>query len=335
MSEPNPNKLDDSRKNRGQKSGEFELIARYFAPLAGPGALGLGDDAAILTPRVGYEMVLTSDAIVSGIHFLPDDPPEDVAWKLLGVNLSDLAAMGAEPLGYLITTAWPRDLPESWVMSFASGLGAAQECFKISLLGGDTVVTPGPLTLSLTGLGYVPQNGALRRNGAQVGDLIFVSGQIGDAGVGLKILLDGHPVGDNDEQRSAVERYRRPRPQLALGMALRDLASACIDVSDGLVADLEHLANQSSLKMNVRLDLIPITPLAEMLGGAAGAVVAGDDYELLFTASPESEDRIFQLARDLSVPISTIGHVTDGSGVEITDPAGKAIPLDSPGYRHF
>jgi len=335
MSVPDPNRSDDPTNNWGQKSGEFELIARYFAPLAGPGGLGLGDDAALLTPRDGCEMVLTCDAIVSGVHFLPDDPAEDVAWKLLGVNLSDIAAMGAEPLGYLITTAWPRDLSESWVMSFARGLGAAQECFEISLLGGDTVATAGPLTLSLTGFGYVPQNGALRRNGSQIGDLIFVSGQIGDAGVGLNILQDGHSVGDDDEQRSAVERYRRPRPQLALGVALRNVANACIDVSDGLVADLEHLANQSSLKMNVRLGSVPITPLAEMLGGAAGAIVAGDDYELLFTVSPECKDIVFQLARELSVRITTIGHVTDGAGVEITDPTGKVIPFHSTGYRHF
>ena len=335
MSAPDPHKSVGPKNTFGQKSGEFELISRYFAPLAGPGGLGLTDDAALLTPRAGCQIVLTTDAILSGVHFLPEDPGDDLAWKLLGVNLSDLAAMGAEPVGYLITTAWPRDLPESWIASFAKGLGMAQESFGISLLGGDTVSTVGPLTLSLTGLGEVPQNDALRRNGAQVSDLIYVSGRIGDAGVGLRVLRDHKLVDSDDERLFVVERYRRPRPRLALGAALRGVASACIDVSDGLVADLEHLAEQSFVKMKVHLDLVPVTPLAKMLGGPTGAIVAGDDYELLFTAPPDRRDKIFELAQDLGVPLNTIGHVEDGSGIEIVDLAGKAVSLISPGYRHF
>ena len=335
MSALNPNKSAGPNNNSGQRSSEFDLISRYFAPLAGPGGLGLTDDAALLTPRDGCQMVLTADAIVSGVHFLPDDPGEGLAWKLLGVNLSDLAAMGAEPVGYLITTAWPRDLAESWIASFANGLGMAQESLGVSLLGGDTVVTDGPLTLSLTAVGEVPLNSALRRSSAQVGDLIFVSGRIGDAGVGLRVLQKNRPDDDDDEQRNAVERYRRPRPRLALGAALRGVAHACIDVSDGLVADLGHLAEQSTVKMTVRLNLVPVTPLAEMLGGPAGAIVAGDDYELLFTAPSEKQDRIFGLASDLNVPISVIGYVEDGSGIEILDATGTAVSLTSPGYRHF
>ncbi|MBT4489846.1 MAG: thiamine-phosphate kinase [Rhodospirillaceae bacterium] len=317
------------------RTGEFDLIARYFTPLAGLGAFGLGDDAAVLTPTSGCQMVYTADAIVSGVHFLPSDPAADVAAKLLAVNLSDLAAMGARGVGYLITTAWPRDLEETWIAGFAIGLGDAQASFDVALLGGDTVATTGPLCLSLTAIGEVPAGGALRRNGARPGDDIYVSGQIGDGGAGLRILRDNSAGGTESDRQRAVERYRRPTPRLALGSALRDLASACIDVSDGLVADLGHLSAQSSVCMVLDLVTVPVTPLSEMLGGAMGAIAAGDDYELLFTARPENKDRILAAARDADVPISRIGRVTEGQGVDILDAAGNSIVLPHGGYRHF
>ncbi|MBT3369645.1 MAG: thiamine-phosphate kinase [Rhodospirillaceae bacterium] len=316
-------------------SGEFDLIGRYFAPLAGPGAFGLGDDAAVLTPAPGQQLVFTADAIIAGVHFLADDPAADVAAKLLAVNLSDLAAMGAAGAGYLITTAWPRDLNESWIADFAQGLAAAQAEHGIALLGGDTVATDGPMSLSLTAIGQLPTGTAMRRNGARVGDAIYVSGRIGDAGVGLRILRDGLVGGAAAERETAIARYRRPGPRLALGQALRGLATACIDVSDGLIADLGHLAAQSGAAMVVDLAVVPLSPLADLIGGAAAAVVAGDDYELLFTAPFGDERRLLAAAQGTGTAVSRIGRVAAGEGVEVIDAAGEKVELARPGYRHF
>ncbi len=325
----------DPESREQPRAGEFDLIARYFAPLAGPGAFGLGDDAAVLEAAAGRQYVFTADAIISGVHFLASDPAGDVAAKLLAVNLSDLAAMGADGVGYLLTTAWPRDLDEAWIAAFAAGLGQAQAEFGVALLGGDTVATDGPISLSLTAVGDLPQGGALRRNGARPGDAIYVSGRIGDAGVGLQILRDDVSGGSEEDRRTAVERYRRPRPRLALGQALRGLAGACIDVSDGLVADLGHLAAQSSVRMVVELPNVPVTPLAGIIGGPGGAIVAGDDYELLFTAAAANEGRILAAGRDCGLAVSRIGLVDDGQGVEVIDEGGRTVALPRPGYRHF
>ena len=319
----------------GPRSGEFDLIERYFAPLAGPGALGLGDDAAVVTPAPGQQLVFTADAIIAGVHFLADDPADDVAAKLLAVNLSDLAAMGAVGLGYLVTTAWPHDLDEAWIARFAQGLAEAQAAHGVSLLGGDTVATDGPMSLSLTAIGEQPIGGALRRNGARAGDDIYVSGRIGDAGVGLHILRDGLTGGAPAERQTAIDRYRRPRPRLSLGRALPGLASACIDVSDGLIADLGHLAEQSGLAMRIELEKVPVSPLADLIGGRAAAVVAGDDYELLFTAAPADGQRLRDAAAQSGTEITPIGQVRPGQGVSVVDAAGDAIALAGAGYRHF
>lgn len=328
MSGQNPN-------NRGRGPGEFELIERYFAPLSGPGAFNLGDDGAVLTPRPGEQLVFTADAIIAGVHFLAADPGDQVAEKLVGVNLSDLAAMGAKGLGYLITTAWPRDVTPDWIAAFADGLGRAQAAHDIYLLGGDTVATDGPLSLSLTAIGTVPQGSALRRNGAGIGDGIYVSGLIGDAGVGLRILRDGMAGGDDIDRHEAIDRYRRPKPRLQLGQALRGLASACIDVSDGLVADLGHLSEQSKACMRIDLAKVPLSPLAGLIGGAMAAVTAGDDYELLFTAPAENEARVQAAAREAGVSITLIGRVDGGQGVEVLDDQGQPMPISHRGYRHF
>jgi thiamine-monophosphate kinase len=323
--------------NPGQNAGlgEFDLIARYFAPLAGPGAFGLGDDAAVLMPAPGQQLVFTADAMIAGVHFLPDDPAPDVAAKLLAVNLSDLAAMGAKGVGYLMTAAWPRDLGEAWIAAFAAGLGQAQAAHGIALLGGDTVATDGPLSLSMTAIGELPAGSALRRNGARPGDFVFVSGQIGGAGIGLRILRDGLAAGAAPERRVAIGRYRRPAPRLALGQSLRGLASACIDVSDGLIADLGHLAAQSSARMVIELAKVPLSPLADLCGGAEVAVTAGDDYELLFTARPEDENRVAAAAAAGDAAVTRIGAVTVGDGVVAMDASGRPVPLPRPGYRHF
>jgi thiamine-monophosphate kinase len=317
------------------RSGEFDLIARYFAPLAGPGAFGLGDDAAVVTPGAGRQLVFTADAIIAGVHFLDNDPADDVAAKLLAVNLSDVAAMGAAGLGYLVTAAWPRDLEEAWIARFAQGLAEAQAEHGVALLGGDTVATNGPMSLSLTAIGEQPIGAALRRNGARVGDDIYVSGRIGDAGVGLRILRDGLTGGAPAERQMAIDRYRRPRPQLGLGRALPGLASACIDVSDGLIADLGHLAEQSGAAMRIDLEKVPVSPLADLIGGTAAAIVAGDDYELLFTAAPADEQRLGEAAAQSETDITPIGRVEPGQGVSVVDGDGEVVALKEAGYRHF
>jgi thiamine-monophosphate kinase len=327
--------------------GEFELIRRYMAPLAkaAPGALDLMDDAALLDPPEGCELVVTADALVAGVHFLADDPPDLVARKLLRVNLSDLAAMGARPLGYLITAAWPEETEESWVARFAEGLAADQAAYGIALLGGDTTSTPGPLCLSLTALGAVPEGRALKRSGAVPGDLVFVSGTIGDSALGLA-ALDGSLTGPSEGARDyLIGRYRLPRPRLALGQALVEggLAHAAVDVSDGLVADLGHVCAASGLAGEIEAARIPLSGTARAaLDGRAGESEAlarlatgGDDYELAFAAPPESAGTLAALGRDLGLPLTRIGRITAGAGVRLLGPDGAEIDTGAGGWTHF
>jgi thiamine-monophosphate kinase len=317
--------------------GEFEFIAARLKPLAAgtPGALDLEDDAALLDLPAGMSLVLTKDAMVAGVHFLHDDPPGEIAKKLLRVNLSDLAAMGAAPLGYLLALARAKETPESWLADFCRGLAEDQAEFGIGLLGGDTVSTPGPLTLSLTALGQVPQGQALRRRGARPGDDLFVSGTLGDAALGL-LALQGK-VDPGPEQRAfLIRRYRLPQPRLALGQTLRGLARAAIDVSDGLLADLGHILEVSGVGAELRADELPLSPAARHLSGARDAALAGgDDYELLFTAPPERRDQIAALASRLDLPLTRIGRLDAGSRLKVVDAAGQETAPARRGWQHF
>jgi thiamine-monophosphate kinase len=316
--------------------GEFELIDRLLKPLAAgyPGALGLEDDAALVRVPAGQDLVIAKDAIVEGVHFLPDDPPETVASKLLRTNLSDLAAMGAVPLGYLTVLARPRNLPEGWLKRFAAGLAADQERFGCHLLGGDTVSTPGPLTLTLTILGTAPQSQALRRSGAKPGDQVWVSGTLGDAALGLRVLK-GLALPE-DEALQLVDRYRTPQPRLALGRALLGLATAAMDVSDGLLADLRHIAKASGVAAVVEADALPLSEAGRGVPGALeAALTGGDDYELLFTAPPDAEERLAALSRELALRLTRIGRIEPGTGVRALDAAGRELRLDQAGWRHF
>jgi len=324
--------------------GEFEMIARYFAPLAKdqPAALGLADDAAVLMPPPGRELVLTADAMVSGVHFLPEDPAGSVAQKLLRVNLSDLAAMGASPLGYLLTCTWPKDIEESWVAGFARGLGEDQQRFGFRVLGGDMTATPGPLTLSLTALGHVAPGRALRRSGARAGDRIYVSGAIGDGALGLLVLTHRLHGLSREAAEALAERYHRPTPRVALGETLSrlGLANACLDVSDGLVADLGHIARTSGLAARVKAKRVPLSvaareALAENLQLFPLLLTGGDDYELCFTAAPEQAAAIEAVARELSLPLTDIGYMTEGSGVEVLDRDNRPLSLPRGGWTHF
>ncbi|HEX8374259.1 MAG TPA: thiamine-phosphate kinase [Geminicoccaceae bacterium] len=316
--------------------GEFGLIDRLLRPLAAgfPGALGLADDAALVRVPAGRELVVAKDAIVAGVHFLEDDPPELVAGKLLRVNLSDLAAMGAEPLGYLTALARPKSLDDQWLARFAAGLAADQARFGCHLLGGDTVSTPGPLLLSLTILGTVPEGRALLRSGARPGDQIWVSGTLGDAALGLRVLK-GLALPD-EEAIPLVDRYRTPRTRLELGRALRGLATAAIDVSDGLVADLGHIAETSRVAAVVDADALPLSEAGRGVPAAReAALTGGDDYELLFTVPDGAEARIAALSRELGLRLTRVGRIEPGAGVRVLDAGGEEIRVARAGWSHF
>jgi thiamine-monophosphate kinase len=322
--------------------GEFGRIGRFFAPLAGPGGLGLTDDAALVDCRPGYRLVVTVDAIVEGVHYLADDPPDLVAKKLLRVNLSDLAAMGARPLHYLLATALPASLGDSWVARFAAGLAEDQRRFGVALLGGDSVATSGPAVLSLTALGEVAFGAEIRRSGACPGDMIWVSGTIGDAFLGLQVLR-----GDNDlvglgapYAKALIARFQLPEPRVELGPRLAGVAHAMCDVSDGLLADLGHICEASGCGATISQAALPfslaaLTILAEEWVEPAALATGGDDYELLFTAPPDASSRIESLAKELALKISAIGTIEQGSGVRLVDASGSPIPVATAGYRHF
>jgi thiamine-monophosphate kinase len=314
---------------------EFGLIARHFRPLATyEGALALTDDACVLQEDAARDTIVTADALTAGIHFLEGDPPNLIASKALRVNLSDLAAKGAVPAGYLLTLALPRSVDDAWLACFARGLAEDQAAFGISLLGGDTTATPGPLTIAITALGHVPRGTMIRRSGAKVGDHVFVSGTIGDAGAGLA-LLQGRAgaLPDGGTAAALIGRYRQPTPRLGLGVALRGVASASLDVSDGLLADLGHIAEVSGVRIVVEAAAVPRSDALRRLDpdGVVHAVTAGDDYEIAFTAA--SVAAVETVAAQVSV--ARIGRVEAGQGVVLVDGEGHEIPVARAGFTHF
>jgi thiamine-monophosphate kinase len=321
-------------------SAEDSLIARYFRPLAtDPGAFDLTDDAAILGPSAD-ELIVTTDAIVEGVHFLPDDPPDTIARKALRVNLSDLAAKGATPAGFVLTLAL-RAPDDAWLAPFARGLGEDAARFQCPLLGGDTVSTPGPLMISITAFGRVPVGRMVRRNGAKAGDRVAVSGTIGDAALGLELLQGCAAVLGDDEREALIGRYHVPQPRVALAQAVRDHASAAMDVSDGLAGDLAKLCAASEVSAAIDAQSIPLsgparTLLSSSAVGIESIVAGGDDYEILCTI-PENRFEAFAKAAKLAgVPVTSIGTVIAGpSAPMFLDGEGKAIPLKRLSYSHF
>ncbi|GGC57744.1 thiamine-monophosphate kinase [Siccirubricoccus deserti] len=318
--------------------GEFALIARHFRRLAGPAALDLKDDAAVLDPPPGRQLVLAADAMVAGVHFLAEDPPETIGRKLLRVNLSDLAAMGATPLGYLMTTALPPGTSDAWLGRFVDGLAADQAAFGLSVLGGDTVSIPGPMTLSLTILGSVAPGAALRRQGARPGDALWVSGTLGDGALGLRVLQGKLP---GDAAGHLARRYRLPEPRLALGSALAGVARATMDVSDGLVQDLGHLCRAGGCGAVLKADSVPLSPAARALVEADPALLpllltGGDDYELLFAAPATAEAEILARAAAAGVAVTLIGGFVAGPPeVQVRGPDGAPMTLPAGGWSHF
>lgn len=311
---------------------EFALIARHFRPLAGPGALDLADDAAVIAPPPDRELVLTVDAMVETVHFLPDDSPDLVARKLLRVNLSDLAAKGAVPLGYLLTVSVPRGTSDEWFGCFAAGLAQDQAAFGIHLLGGDTTSTPGPVSLSLTAIGHVAPGTAIRRSGARPGDEVWVTGTIGDGALGLAVAsgrLD-------DASGFLLNRYRLPQPRL--GLAIGGIAGAAMDVSDGLVQDLGHLCRASGLAAELEAALLPLSSAARAAGPdwLRTCLTGGDDYELLMAVPPRRSGLLLQAARAVGMTVTRIGRFLPGPPeVIVRDPSGAAIPIDAGGWSHF
>jgi len=333
--------MTDGRK---QISGEDSLIARYFKPLAtDPGAFSLGDDAAVLK-ALGEDVVVTTDAIVEGVHFLSEDPPDTIARKALRVNLSDLAAKGAAPAGFVLTLAL-RGAEDAWLSAFADGLGDDAKSYVCPLLGGDTVSTPGPLTVSVTAFGRLPAGSMVHRSGARVGDCVMVTGTIGDAALGLDVLKGGAVAaalaGDPAARELLVSRYRVPQPRNALAHAVREHASAAMDVSDGLAGDLTKLCAASGISANIDTPLIPASSAAAAL--VARGVVAidalisgGDDYEIL-CAVPAARCAAFEAeARRAGVALTSIGTIIEGNGPpRFLSAEGAELALRRLSYSHF
>jgi thiamine-monophosphate kinase len=325
-------------------SGEDSLIARYFKPLAtDAGAFSLDDDAAVLKTR-GEDIVVTTDAIVEGVHFLSDDPPDTIARKALRVNLSDIAAKGAAPAGFVLTLAL-RSVDEAWLAAFAGGLGEDATAFGCPLLGGDTVSTPGPLTISITVFGRLPEGQIVHRSGAKPGDCVMVTGTIGDAALGLDILKGGPVaaalVSDPTAKELLVSRYRVPQPRNDLADAVRAHASASMDVSDGLAGDLTKLCAASGVSADIDAPLIPMSVAAAgLLGrgviGLDKLIAGGDDYEILCTVPQTQLPSFVQAARGVGVAVTEIGVVTAESRLpRFLDVAGNAIALERLSYSHF
>lgn len=323
-------------------SGEDDLIARYFRPLAtDPGAFGLIDDAALLK-QSGDDFVVTTDAIVEGVHFLPDDPPDTIARKALRVNLSDLAAKGATPAGFVLTLAL-RQPREEWLAPFAQALGEDAASFGCPVLGGDTVSTPGPLMISITAFGRVPPGKMVRRDGAKVGDRIAVTGTIGDALLGLRVLrrqIAGEGL-DAPSRDFLVQRYRLPQPRNALALAIREHANAAMDVSDGLAGDIAKLCAASGVSATIEMAAVPLSAPARVLLAKGqvdveAAVSGGDDYEVV-CAIPENRWGAFVAAAGKTgVQISRIGKVVAGGAApQFLDAAGQLVTLKRLSYSHF
>jgi thiamine-monophosphate kinase len=320
---------------------EDELIAKLFAPLAGEAGLGLRDDAALLQAG-GSQIVATVDALVANVHFFPGDPPQAIAKKALRVNLSDLAAKGAEPKGFLLALALPPDWTNAWLQAFADGLAEDARAFGCPLIGGDTVATPGPLTVSITALGEAPQGRFVARRGARAGDALYVSGTIGDAALGLMLRRDENLARRASAQARdfLLDRYLLPQPRLELAPALRRHAHAAMDVSDGLVGDLAKLLRASNVGARVRLEDIPLSPAArEVLAltpqALERAITGGDDYEILCAAVAPAAGFIAEAEAD-GVGLTRIGEIAAGPPEAVfLDARGESVAFAKASYSHF
>ena len=328
-----------------EPSGEDKLIERFFKPLAShPGALALSDDAAYLTPPAGHDLVLTTDMTVAGVHFFADDPADTIGKKALRVNLSDLAAKGAEPIGALLAISFSGEIDEGWIANFSRGLGEDCKAFACPLLGGDTTKTPGPLSISITAIGKVPSGKMVKRAGAKEGDFVVVSGTIGDAALALEMkkrFLSGG-LGDLNKPQVAElnRRYRLPEPRMALAPLLREYANAAMDISDGLVGDLAKLSSVSGVSAKIETAKIPLSnPAHDAIAGEAGlletALTGGDDYEVLAAIPAGRFSAFAEAAGKAGVPVTSIGRFDAGDGIAVLDASGKELVFEKASFSHF
>ena len=326
---------------RDERSAEDRLIARFFEPIAThPGALGLSDDAAFIKPPPGCDLVLKSDAIVGGVHFFPEDAARSVASKAFRVNLSDLAAKGARPLGFLLTLALPKDIGDDWLEGFTQGLRGDAVLFACPLFGGDTDRTPGPITISIAMFGSVPEGTMVRRAGAGVGDRVFVSGTVGDATLGL-MLRKGKDWKLTEPQRQHLaSRYLLPQPRNALAEAVRTHASAAMDISDGLVGDFAKLCRVSAVAADIQVPRIPLSDAARAVMAAdpvalESALTGGDDYEIVCTVPQAKADGFRAAAKAANVPVTEIGEIKPGEGARFLAADGRALSFKRMSFSHF
>jgi len=328
------------------ESGEDRLIARHFRPLARhPGAFELSDDAAVLTPPSGMDLVLTADAIVAGVHFLPEDPPEAVARKGLRVNLSDLAAKGAEPGGFLLSLALPDRTTDTWLAAFAAALGEDAKAYRCPLMGGDTVRTPGPLTVAVAAFGFVPQGQMVHRAGARPGDRVFVTGTIGDAALGLMLRREPEAAQrwslTTTARDQLLSRYLLPQPRNAAAIAVREHASAAMDVSDGLAGDLAKLCRVSGVSAEIDIARVPLSDAAQAAVSAEPDLIervltGGDDYEVLAIIPSAKVESFRRAAAAAGVPVSDIGRITEGTErPRFFRPDGTPLTLERLSFSHF
>jgi thiamine-monophosphate kinase len=333
-------------QHQDQRLRGEEALIRLLAPLAGdaPGAFALADDCALIAVEPGTKLVLKTDPVAEGVHFFGDDAPEDIGWKALAVNASDLAAKAARPLGYLMALSFPEAPTTAWFKRFTAGLEAAQTAFGCHLLGGDTDRRPGPITITITILGSVEGCGMVRRGTAQPGDVLFVSGTLGDAFLGLALRKDAALAGRwglaSDEAQHLIQRFLRPQPRLALASALRAHASAAMDVSDGLAKDLARMCSASGCAGHVRLADVPLSAAGAKAAAAdpalaAGMVTAGDDYEVLAAVPAANAEAFRARAVGDGIPVRPIGALGGGSGVVIAGDDGRPLALDHLGWDHF
>jgi thiamine-monophosphate kinase len=323
------------------RPSEDDLIARFFAPIAGPEGLALRDDAALLTPPAGSDLVLTKDALVAGVHFFADDPPAAIARKALRVNLSDLAAKGAEPVGFLLALALPPDWTADWLAAFAQGLGEDGASYRCPLFGGDTVKTPGPLMVSITAIGRVEQGRMVARTGVKAGDMLYVSGTIGDAALGLKLRLGAGEALDAASRDFLLARYLVPQPRLALAPALRRFASGGMDVSDGFVGDLGKMLRVSGVTARIELPRLPLSLAAHhMIALDADffeiAATGGDDYEILASVAPSDAAGFEAEAARAGVMVTRVGQAIPGAAPPrffVGD--GAEIAFERGAFSHF
>jgi len=323
------------RYNPGMLS-EFDLIARYFtrAPRDARVALGVGDDCALLTPSPGMQLAISSDMLVEGRHFFPNADPLQLGHKCLAVNLSDLAAMGAKPLAFTLALALPA-AHEEWLAPFAQGMLALADAYGCELIGGDT--TKGPLNICITIFGEVPIGAALRRDAAKAGDDVWISGTLGDARLALAGYRQELAL-DNDTLHAAAERMHAPTPRVPLGLALRGVAHAAIDISDGLVGDLGHILQRSGLGATIDADALPAGPMLARQPTEIRrrfALAGGDDYELCFTAPDSRRQEVLDAAHATGIPVTRIGRIDAEPGLRITDAAGAPLPLQLSSFDHF